>query len=270
MDVSEYRKQYEAELAKSAAAKPQAPPESGSQDRIGAWLAALRDPKEPAAARDDALHALKAASFLGPRFAPYNAEFTAALREIARPETDAKLREDALEVLALDKDAFAQDLLRRGLTDAKNALVSPAKALQFLGYDDHAAVTGLAREMFDKSSDLGVKEEALRLLASDPKSAGLFADLLNDKSQPRSLRALSATGLRALEPTRFVELARNIVADDKDYEDIRATTLSALTHMADRANLSGDSGFVDRVREIASSTPLANLRAVAGRFMKTQ
>ena len=76
--------------------------------------------------------------------------------------------------------------------------------------------------------------------------------------------------LRALEPTRFVELARNIVADDKDYEDIRATTLSALTHMADRANLSGDSGFVDRVREIASSTPLANLRAVAGRFMKTQ
>jgi hypothetical protein len=271
MDVSEYRKRYEAELARRAAAptaKTTSSEASDLGDKVNRLLATLRDAKEPTSVREAALNALKAASFLGPRFARFNADFMAALREIARPDTDAQLREDVLEVLAIDKDAQAQDMLRRGLSDPKAALVSPAKALQFLGYDDHAEASGLARDLFHNSTDLGTREEALRLLASDPGSADLFARLLTDKSQPRSLRALSATGLHALDPPRFAELARAIVTDDKDYEDIRATALGALTHLAEHHAVNRDQDFVARVREIAASTPLQNLRATAGRFMK--
>jgi hypothetical protein len=267
MDVSDYRRRYEAELAKRAANRPE-PAEPGSDDNVRRLLATLRNPQEPTSARADALNALKTASFLGPRFAPYNAEFLATLRELARPETDPQLREDALEVLAIEKDAQAQDLLRRGLTDPKSALVPPAKALQFLGYDDHAAVAGLARDIFHRTSDNDTKEEALRLLASDPGSAGLLAELLKDKSQPRGIRALSATGLHFLDPEAFAEAARAIVMDEKDYEDIRATTLGALTHMAVHQSVRSDRGFVERIRQIEATTPLQNLRATAGRFMK--
>jgi hypothetical protein len=266
MDVSDYRKKYEAELASKAAAASKDGPRQDLDEKVRELLATLRNAKAAPAARDAALNGLKTASFLGTRFARHHAEFIAALREVAR-DSNAELRQDALEVLALDKDAQAQDLLRRGLMDPKAALVSAAKALQFLGFDDHAGIAGLARQIFDKTDDLATKEEALRALVSDPSSANLFANLLGDKSQPRSLRAISATGLHALNPSRFAEMARAIVTDSKDYEDIRATALGALTHAAEHLNTRSDQGFVDRVRQIAAETPLANLRAAAGKFM---
>src|SRR5262245_42747937 len=131
MDVREYRKNYEAELAKRAAAKPSGPRE-GLSDKIRRLLATLRNQQEQAAARIAALDELKAARFLCARFAPFKADFLATLREVAQPGTDPKLCERALETLALEKDPQAQTLLRRGLTDPHAALVSAAKALQFL------------------------------------------------------------------------------------------------------------------------------------------
>ena len=273
MDVREYRRQYEAQLAAHAAtartaAALSAAPEGGSGDRVHRLLATLRNDKESASARIAALYGLQAAEFLAARFAPYHADFLAALREIVRPGTDPELCEGALETLALEKDSYAQDVLRRGLTDAKAALVSPAKALQFLSYDDHSGVVELARDIFHKATDLGTKEEALRVLASDPKSADLFTSLIGDKSQPRSIRALSATGLNFLSPQRFVEAARAIAPDDHDYDDIRATVIGALAHLADAADLPKDQNFLQSVQEIGAKTASANVRSAVGRFMK--
>jgi hypothetical protein len=272
MDITEYRKRYETQLAKPIAADTEGPgllTEEDFDSSIKKLLTTLRNESEPAEARKAALHALKTASFLGPNFAPYRADFLAALRDIAKPRTDAQLLEDALEVLAIEKDPLAQELLRRGLADPNAALVSPAKALQFLGYDDHAEVTGLAREAFRKATDHTTKEQALRLLASDPASAGLFASLLKDKSQPRAIRALSATGLNVLDPQAFAAVGRSIVTDDKDYEDIRATVLNALTLSADHQHLRHDPGFVERVKKFETNTSLRNLSSTAARFMKT-
>src|SRR5712691_10621514 len=247
MDVSEYRKRYEAELFKQVAsgASKGVTAEPELREHVSQLLAALRDQGEPTKVREEALRALNAASFLGPRFAPYRAEFLAALREIVRPDTDSQLLEDALEILAIEKDSQAQALLRRGLTDTKAALVPPVKALQFLSYDDHAEVATLARDVFHKTPDAATKEQALRLLASDPASAGLFANLLKDKSQPRAIRAVSAAGLNVLYPTAFAAVGRGIVTDDKDYEDIRATVLNALTHSPDHQHLRHDPDFCE-------------------------
>src|SRR5690349_21665116 len=100
MDVKEYRRRYEAELAqRSAGAADQARDAPSAGNDIPSLLATLRDARQTAAARLKALLALMAARFLGPRFAPYNAEFLATLRAIARPDTDPELREQALEVL---------------------------------------------------------------------------------------------------------------------------------------------------------------------------
>src|SRR5688500_15063344 len=98
MDVKKYRKRYEAEMAQAgdlAKAEPQvlasdagADPEaraaaiestSVEPKNLGGFveqlLRTLRDREEPEIVRLAALHALNAAAFMGPRFAPYRAEY---------------------------------------------------------------------------------------------------------------------------------------------------------------------------------------------------
>jgi len=158
-------------------------------------------------------------------------------------------------------------VLRRGLQDPESALVPPSKALQLLSYDDHANVSDLALKLFHQTDDLGVKEAALRVLGTDAKSQDLLAQLLQDKSQPASLRTLSATGLHYLNPQRFAGIARTIVMDDNEPEDIRATSLGALASSPDHHVLHDDSNFIDRVRQLGADNSLKDLSVAARRMM---
>jgi hypothetical protein len=265
MEVREYRKQYEQQLAAQARTDGSSTPPAVD---IPALLATLRNEQASPSERLAALQELLAVRFLAARFAPYNAEFLAALRAVARPASDPSLREAVLEVLALDKDPEAQALLRRGLADQKAALVPPAKALQFLAYDPHSQAAELARDVFQRTTDTGTKEEALRVLASDPKSADLFAALLKDKSQPRSIRALSATGLNFVNPQSFMAAAHTIASDDKDFDDIRATVIGALAHAADPADVRKNEGLVRSVQELGQRTASPNVRSAVGRLIE--
>ncbi len=291
MDVKDYRKAYEAELAASAAGAKTgtsntfgaaaAPHEAawlaeiqrvplardGFGDKIPALIATLGNGDESTVVRLAALRALRAAMFLGDLFAPFRADFLTALRQLAQQGPDPQLCEGALAVLAAEKDPLAQQQLRRGLQEPQSALVSPATALQLLGFDDHANLAELALDVFQKTADLITKEAALRILATDAKSQDLFAQLLQDKTQPRSLRALSATGLNFLNPQKFADVARKIVMDKTDFEDIRATTLGALTHGPLHHTIQDDKGLLDEIKNLSVQSPLDNLRAAAGRFL---
>ena len=276
MDVNDYRKAYEAELAAHAAAadanrgpraaQPGAPPRA-ALSKIPQLLATLRDPAQPVAARIAALKAISAARFLGGPFAPYRVDFLNTLRQIAQPGIDRELCESALAILAVEKDPDTQQRLRSGLQAPHDALVSAATALQLLSYDDHAGLADLARDVFHKAVDLGTKEAALRVLATDAKSQDLFATLLQDKSQPRSLRALSLTGLNYLNPQKFAEFAQNIVKDHSDYEDIRASALGALANTPLHHVIRDNADFLNEIKALGAQSPLTNLRAAAGRFL---
>src|SRR5215207_11371625 len=156
VDVDRYRKRYEAELARAAASERRGQAgtrrsvadgpagavaradairtgpidEANLAGRVAGLLATLRDRGEPVAVREAALQALAALDFLGPRFEPFRADYRQALRQVAT-DPRRRLRENALELLAIEKDPFAQDLLRRGLERPEDALVSDARALQF-------------------------------------------------------------------------------------------------------------------------------------------
>jgi hypothetical protein len=292
MDVKDYRKAYEAELAAPAAAAESsgasntfgaavAPDDAnrlteiqraplGRDDfgeKIPALIATLRNAAESTVIRLAALRALRSAMFLGEHFAPFRADFLETLRQLAQQGTDPLLCEGALAVLAAEKDPAAQQQLRRGLQEPQSALVSPATALQLLGFDDHANLAELALDIFNKTADLVVKEAALRILATDAKSQELFTKLLQDKTQPQSLRALSAAGLNFLDPQKFAAVARNIVMDNNDFEDIRATALGALANGPLHHIIHDDGGFLDQIKKLGAQTPLDNLRAAAGRFL---
>ncbi len=194
MDVKQYRQQVEAELKKAAQSHKAADAakthrllaEKADKAKVRAetidstifdeenfgglveqYLRTLGDKREAVSVRLSALQALKVASFLGARFDAYRADFRDTLREAAT-DRSSTLRNSVFENLSLEKDDYAQELLMRGLEDPKAALIPMAKAIQFLARDDHSKAASVVREMFE-GLDGTAKEEALRMLASDPK-----------------------------------------------------------------------------------------------------
>lgn len=293
MDVAKYRKRYEAELAKAVPPKPDrlaagprraadrrstpaarlkaiaAAPldEEGLAEQVAVLLATLRDRQEPLTVRMAALRALGALDFLGPRFAPFRADYKQALRDVAT-DHERELRESSLELLAMDKDHYAQELLVRGLNQRKEALVSDAKAIQLLSYDDHAEIVPLVRQVYKRAKG-AAREEALRFLATDPQSEKLFRRLLTDKSEKRSIRRLSASGLQSLNPEAFEKAARKVVADESDDNDIRATTLAALAHGSEAREKPADPKLVDTVEKLRQTTRSPAMRSSIERFLQS-
>jgi hypothetical protein len=269
MDVDKYRKRYEARLAEAVTEESAAAPleEQDLEAEVADVLATLRKGDEPVAGRMAALEALAALDFLGPRFAPFRADYKEALREVATDES-RELRARALELLAIDKDPYAQELLVQGLQEPKKALVSEAQAVQLLGYDDHAEVLPLVREVYERATG-AAREEALRVLATDPESEQLFTRLLKDKSENRSIRQLSASGLQSLNPEAFDKTARRIVADEDDYNDIRATALAALAHGREARETAADPKLVESVQKLGESTRSRSIRSAARRFLQS-
>lgn len=292
MDIGRYRKRVEAELAKAAAANQRARRAARTQvageptsidvreaalttaplpgedltDRVAALLSLVLDRKALVAERTAALQALGALDFLGPRFEPYRADYKQALRQLAT-DPRATLRERALELLAIGKDPYAQELLVKSLENPDEAVVSEAKAMQFLAYDDHAELAPLARKVYERSTGVA-REEALRVLATDPSSERLLTRLLKDKSETSSVRRISASGLQSLNPGAFEKAARTIVTDDDDFDEIRATSLAALTHGREAHEKPADPKFVEAVQKVAEQTKSTALRSSSKRFLR--
>jgi len=271
MDVAKYRKRYEAKLAKAAtSAKKSAATPLGEQDlekEVADLLSTLQNRDEPVASRTAALESLGALDFLGPRFAPFRADYKEALRDVATDQP-RELRAQALELLAIDRDPYAQELLVQGLQEPKDALVPEATAIQLLGYDDHAEVVPLVREVYERATG-AAREEALRVLATDPDSEQLLTRLLEDKSEKRNIRQLSASGLQSLNPEAFEKTARKIVDDDDDYNDIRATALAALAHGREARETPVDLKLVETVQRVGESTTSRSIRSAARRFLQS-
>ena len=292
IDIAAYRKRYEAELAKAAPPKPprraaaraaaERPPSAAARakeletapfeedrlpEQVAELLATLRNREEPRTVRLAALRALAALDFLGPRFAPYRADYKQALREVAT-DPEQELRENALELLAIDKDSYAQELLVKGLKRPKDAVVPEAKAIQLLGYDDHAEIVPLVRRVYKRAKG-AAREEALRLLATDPQSERLFTRLLKDKSEQRNIRRISASGLQSLNPEAFERAARKIVADEDDDNAIRTTSLAALAHGRESREKPVDPKLVKTVQKVGETTSSRAVRSASRRFLQS-
>jgi hypothetical protein len=294
MDPEEYRKRYEAELAEAApptqpgrrrggtaaVAAEERPTAAARANAIAAapldeenlsvrvpeLLATLRYREELLRVRMAALQALAALDFLPARFEPFRADYKQALRDVAT-DPEAELRDSALELLAIEKDPYAQELLVTGLERPTEALVPEAKAIQFLGYDDHGEYIPLVREVYKRAKG-AAREEALRVLAVDPQSERLFTRLLKDRSETRNVRRLSASGLQSLNPEAFEKTARKIVADEEEDNDIRAASLAALAHGREAREKPADPKLVETVQKVGETTRSTALRSSALRFLQ--
>jgi hypothetical protein len=229
----------------------------------------FRDSSKPADVRLAALRNVQTATFLGPGFDPYRAAYRDALRAVASEDKNQELRVRALEILALEKDDVARQLLLKGFEDPGQALVSVAKAVQLLADDDHGVVIPLAHKVVAGKYDVDAKEEALRVLASDPGAGGLFAGILSDRSQPEQLRSVSASGLREVDPQQFEQVAQNIIVDAHEDDEVRANCLGTLNHLQGYS-AKVNPGFADALSKLDLTGKSDGLRTAAARYLQTR
>jgi HEAT repeat protein len=231
-----------------------------------AMLAVLRNTDEPVKVRLAALQSLQAASFSVLAFEACRGDYIATLRKIA-DDPDPEVRQRVLGLLAREKDGYAQKKLLEGLHDPAKALLPPEKALQLLSYDVHADAYAAARAIVKKPPNEMARREALRLLAADATAAPMFEKLMRDKNELREIRQISASALSALRPERLQKSAREILLDKSDYDDIKATSLTALTQLGDEQALTKDKALLTSVDRFRSGKTSAKYKQTARRFL---
>ena len=261
--VATNEKKSTAERAKAFVEAPLAT--IASDATLQASLDVLRDRQQPIKVRLAALQSLQAATFAVIEFEPHREDYFATLRELV-DDPDEELRQRVLGILARENDGYVQKRLLEGLQDPSKALVPPEKALQLLSYDVHAEAYPVAREILNAPPNPDAKREALRLLSADAKSAPVFQKLLRDKDEDRDIRQISAAALQAVQPKRFQEQARELLLDNKEYDDIQATALTALEQFGDEKAVGKDQQLLNRVDELGSSKS-AKIKKSAKRFM---
>lgn len=237
-----------------------------SDKDLQAVLSVLRNQEEPAEVRLAAMDTLATAAFSVIAFESCRKDYIAALREVAQ-DPNPEIRQSALGLLAGEKDGFAQKKLLEGLKEPDKALVSPEKALQLLSYDVHSESYAVAREIVSKPPSENARREALRLLAADAASAPMFEKLLRDKDELREIRQMSASALQALKPDKFQEHAREILLDKSEYDDIQATSLTALTQFGDEAAIAEDKPLLASVNRLSTGKASAKYKQSARRFL---
>ena len=234
-------------------------------DTVQAMLGVLRDANQPTPVRLAALHTLQAASFAAAQFESWRGDYLAALRAVAA-DPDAQIRQRVLGILARQKDGFAQRRLLEGLQQPEKALVPTEKALQLLSYDVHTEAYPIARMIVNKPPSEAAKQEALRLLAADASSKPLFERILRDKEATKEIRQLSASALQSIAPDALQTHAREMLLDPKEYDDIQATSLTALTQFGNAAKVGLDEKLLKRV-DLLKSAVSSKLKQGARRFL---
>ncbi|MER8513707.1 hypothetical protein NKH47_12235 [Mesorhizobium sp. M1060] len=214
-----------------------------------------------------AIRQLGAAEFKPVEFAPFHAEFIDLLRRLSI-DSNKDIRTAALERLTLTNDAEAQRLLREGLENVRKPLVPAAKAIQLLARDDHGSAIPLFRTLAVTATGQ-VREQALRALATDTKSVALFESIAANKQEKTPLRQIAAVNLKNTSTPRFAKFARKLVLDDEDDDQLRAATVSAITHASHVAAKLTSAAFTSAVISVGATTASRALKSSINRFSKT-
>jgi hypothetical protein len=239
-----------------------------SDKNLQTMLTLVLNQDEPATVRLAALRALQAASFSAIAFESCRPDYIAALRKLV-DDPHLELRQRALGILAREKDGYAQKKLLEGLQKPDKALLPPEKALQLLSNDVHAEAYSAAREIVKDPPSDTARREALRLLAADATAAPMFEKILRDKDELAEIRQISASALQSLKPEKLQEHAREIVLDPSEYDEIQATSLTALAQFGDEEAIAKDEALlksVSRISDKASAKSKQNARRFLSKY----
>jgi len=216
---------------RAAALHALAPRQRNDEEFVQLLLKLAGDSSEPPELRSGVLRILRQLRFSSVLLNQKRAQLIETLRPII-DDPDPTLRQDALEMLAQEKDEYVQRRLLESLTGQAPLPAALEKTVQLLGYDIHAEHFPVLRDIAKNAPTATARREAVRLLASDPQSIQLLREIFHDKNEDQEVRRASANGYLSLDPAGFEQEAKKIVLDPAEDGDVRAASLSALTHFA--------------------------------------
>lgn len=221
------------------------------EEALDQLFAIVSDPTADALLRRAALEGLRELAVASRVLKDRNVQLIAMLRGLVE-DPDQELRETAISMLAQRKDEFVQRRLLDGLERREEPLVDDTRAIVLLGNDIHAGFIPTMRRLAKESPNPAVRLEATKLLAADPASADLLFEIFDDKSEDDEVRRASASALMSVARDRFEPRAKEAVLDEDDTDQVRAASLTTLTHFAGPEQI--DSDFITSVANVDTSS----------------
>lgn len=225
----------------------------------------IGDTSAPPDLRKACWNAVIANSFSSPYFMAKQPELNAALKGIAE-DKHYEMRERAISYLAQNKDEYIHRKLIDGIKDPAKALVSEEKAINLLGYDIHAGIYPVLKNVIEKSSNSDARVEAIHLIGNDPGSKELLTKVFNNKRERYDVRAGCATALKTYHPDEYVKVAKTCVLDEKENDNIRAVCLNGLAHSGN-ANAYKDAKLMKRVKELHKDDSVPGLQSASQHYL---
>jgi hypothetical protein len=231
-------------------------------DGLRQAIKVLLDSSETLERRTQALGILQSASFGDEAFESVRNDYVAALRALTA-DKQITLRQRAFGLLARSRDTYAEKVLMTGLRNPDKAAVPASDALNYLSYNLHSGVQSLARSIFDTSKDPAARQQALRLMANDPKALKTIQKTLADKKESVDVRQTSAEVLHALDPKAFQKWASKAVLDKSENDDVVATSLTALKNFGNQKQITGNTALRKRLGEMTTGNLPAKVKRMA-------
>jgi hypothetical protein len=230
---------------------------------ITTCLDILKDRTNDPVLRKAALNTLKILRFSSQQLRAMNAEYMDALRKLI-DDPENILRVAAVETLALNKDEYVQRRLMEDITKPEQTIVSRAKAIQLLGHDIHAEQFPIVRMILEeKTATESEKIEAIHVLGKDPTSKDLLKNLMLDKKQSQEIRLSSASALQAAQPETFINVAKEVILNEKEDKGLRVLCLNGIIQNIDHKDLENDDEFLQAVSKLGTNGLSRELKKVS-------
>ncbi|MEO6914941.1 MAG: hypothetical protein ABI151_04155 [Chitinophagaceae bacterium] len=240
-----------------------------NSDYIQICMSLLSDTGEPEELRKAVLTLLATLIFSSGIFNSQRAAYLSILRTLLDDDSSS-LREMAAAELAKVKDGVVQERLLKGLKGEATPIVSTIMAMQLLGFDLHAEQFPVVKKILQNpATDEPTKLQAIRILGNDPDSRQLLVDLMLDKNQPGEIRMTSAASIQVSHPESFIKLAKPILLDETESNDVQAVVLTGLLLNHDKAAVYDDEKFLNQLQQVSLlNATVPTLRKMSDRLIK--
>lgn len=189
----------------------------------------LNDQSLSSSVREAAFKGLQTNSFSSLTFQSRRPVYLAALRTLVDDKND-RLRESAIEYLAMNRDEYVQRRLVEGLENPRKKITKSELAIQYLAYDLHADHYPILRKLAKKPPNKKTRMEALRNLSADAASIPLLSKILEDKEEDAEVRHLCGVALQRLDSEKFSKIASKIIKANGEHEELKIALVNTKLH----------------------------------------
>lgn len=260
MKAETYKQKLIKEFSGQGSREEAAPDKKPSRSALMKTVASTEG---PIAERLKALNQLRGLSFGAPDYYEWREDLFKILRGIVANEGKSELSFSALELLAQDKDAWALSILEQTLRSPRGRPVSAYDALRLLAYDDHGSHFDILRELSqDKKKGTKMRLAAIRQLGADPGASDMLANVAGDQGEVSTIRRQALAALRQANRDKYDALAKKIVADDGEEDDVRAQCITAMQVDG------GDQAMTDHIRRAVKQTKSETVRSASESYLE--